>query len=298
MRHETGRALSVICISVMLAFTPAALAQSRLGSNNANFTAQPPAVDQSGHREWAWQGSESLSYGGAGHVRYEPGGEPRIIVTGDPAEVANIEVDGGVIRSRNAGIFNFNFARGASNLEILVRGVTLDRFDLAGSATMDLGRLERDKLALAIHGSGTVNAQGQAKTLTLQVDGSGRANLDQLSAGEVNIVGNGSGKIALGTISEAMKARMSGSGKLVAGDIAKSADLVVTGSGTVILGNVDTLSAKLTGSATVRLASHPRQTDYHILGSAKIVMVGPDGKITELARMLRPERNRNRGSRD
>jgi len=129
MRFRTAAALSAI--SVFLVLAPAAQAQPDWLSG---FKAQAPAVNQSGHREWVWQGKDSLRYGGFGHVRYEPGGTPRIIVTGDPEEVANIEVSGGVIRRRDTPGFNFNFRRNDPKLEVLVQGVTLNNFDLAEAA--------------------------------------------------------------------------------------------------------------------------------------------------------------------
>jgi len=49
------------------------------------------------------------------------------------------------------------------------------------------------------------------------------------------------------------------------------------------------VTAKLTGSATVRLVSQPQRSDYDIKGSGRVLLVGPDGKTTELARMRRPD---------
>ncbi len=308
MRFRTAAALSAFSVFLVLAAVPAAQAQSGLFDS---FRAQAPAVDQSGRREWVWQGKDSLRYGGSGHVRYEPGGTPRIIVTGDPEEVANIEVDGGTIRRRDTPGFNFNFRRSDSKLEILVQGVTLDQFDLSGSATMDLGRLQRDMLDLRVRGSGTLNAQGQAKHLNLEVDGSGRANLDQFSAGAADITVTGSGSITAGAIAEGANIRVTGSGKAKVGDIGKNADIRVTGSGTATLGRVGDVNVKLLGSAKVQLASQPQHSDYSIMGSGKVVMVGADGKITELAgkeleraqrererEAARAERNREQAERD
>jgi hypothetical protein len=295
MRFRIAAALSAISV-FLLAAAPSAQAQPDWWSK-LNFTAQAPAVDQSGRREWVWEGKNALSYGGPGHLRYEASGTPRIIVTGDPEEVANVEVDGGTIRRRDMPGFNFNFRRN-TQLEILVQGVTLDQFDLSGSATMDLGRLQRDTLDLRVHGSGTLNAQGQAKHLTLEVNGSGRANLDQLSAGAADIAVNGSGTTTTGAVSESANIRVTGSGKAKVGDIGKSVDIRVTGSGGATLGRAEEVNARVTGSGTVRLASQPQHSDYSIMGSGKIVLVGPDGKTTELARMQhfkgpRPPRERD-----
>ena len=241
------------------------------------FTGQTPVVTQPGHREWIWQGGDSLMYGGSGHVRYQPEGSPRIIITGDPGEVDNIEVDGGVIRRHDPRGFNFNFGRGRSDVDILVRGVTLNRFSMAGSASLDLGQLHRDALDLRIYGSGTINGQGEVKSLRLEVDGSGRANLDQLSIEKADINATGSGAISLGAVT--------------------SADLRVTGSGTVTLGRVESVDARLTGSGLVRLKSTPSHANYKVTGSGQVVLVEPGGKVSVLGRMNLP-RDRDRGGRD
>jgi hypothetical protein len=299
MRFQTAAALGAISVFLALAISPAAQAQSDWWNH---FTAQAPAVDQSGHREWAWKGTDSLRYGGSGHLRYEQGGAPRIIVTGDPDEVANIEVDGGTIRRRDTPGYNFNFGRADRKLEILVQGVTLNNFDLAGSGNMDLGRLQRDTLDLRVHGSGTLNAEGQAKRLKLQVDGSGRANLDKLNVGAAEVTVTGSGSLATAAISESVNIHVTGSGKAKVGDIGKKADVHITGSGDAILGRVEDVSARITGSGTARLASQPQHSDYSFTGSGKVVLVGADGKTTELAgadmERARQQREREQAQRE
>ncbi len=291
MRFTTAAALSVV--SVFLVLAPAAQAQSDWWGS---FTAQAPAVDQSGRREWVWQGKDSLHVGGSGHVRYVPGGAPRIIVTGDPDEVAKTEVDGGTIRRHDTSGFNFSFSRNEPRVEILVQGVMLSRFEVAGSAVMDLGRLQRDTLELRVSGSGALNVQGQARQLGLQVNGSGHANLEQMSAGAAEISVNGSGSTVMGDVSEGADIRVTGSGRAKIGDIGKSANIQVTGSGTAILGRVPDVKANLTGSGTVRLSSQPVHSDYHFTGSGKILLVGADGRTTELAGadMERAQRQRER----
>lgn len=277
MRNRTAGAIGVIAFF----FSTALLAQAQ--PSRPGFAPQSPAVDEAGHREWVWQGGDSLSYAGSGHVRYQPGGTPRIIVTGDPAEVENVEVVGGLIRRNDShGFnFNFNFGRRVQGLDILVRGVTLDRFSVAGSAMLDLGQLNRDTLDLRVFGSGTINAQGgEVKNLRLEVDGSGGAGLDHLNIETADVKATGSGKISLG-------------------DVAGAASLHVTGSGSVSLGRVQTVNATLTGSGVVRLTSAPSQANYKIMGSGQVLLVEPDGKVSILGRMDRLRgRDRDHGNRN
>jgi hypothetical protein len=294
MRFRTTDVLGAISVFLVVAACPAALAQSDRANGSSSFTAQIPAVDQPGHREWTWTGTDALNYGGSGHVRYEPGGAPRIIVTGDPDEVANIEVDGGVIRRRETP--GLNFSHGNVKLEILVQGVNLDRFTMAGSGSMELGRLQRDTLSLRVEGSGALDVQGQAAHLDLKLDGSGRADLGQLSAGDAKIAINGSGAITTAAISGDVGLRIAGSGKAMVGDVGKTADIAIAGSGLASLGRVETVTTKITGSGTVQLGSQPQQGTYNVLGSGKVVLIGPDGKVTELARMRHGGRDGDRGA--
>lgn len=289
---RTAGAVSAVSVLLVLTIAPAAEAQPDRGSSKSGFTAQDPVVDQPGHREWAWEGNNSLSYAGStGHVSYEPGGSPRIIVTGDPKDVENIEVDGGAIRRRDTPGFYFTYSH--PRLEILVRGVTLDHFDVAGSGEMDLGHLQRDTADLHVHGSGAIDAQGQVKHLNLEVNGSGRANLDQLNAGKADIVVNGSGSVITGAIGEGANVHVNGSGRAKFGDVGKNGSIVVTGSSTATLTRVEDLNAEVTGSAIMWLASQPAHADYNVKGSGKVLLRGPDGNVTELASMHRQGRDRD-----
>jgi hypothetical protein len=285
MQFGKKGAAGALSVFLVLAWTP--IAQAQL-DGRSRFTPQAPAVEQPGRREWTWQGGNALAYGGPDRLRYEPGGSPRIIVTGDPAIVETIEVSGGEIRRRNTQGFS-NFVQPNPQVEILVRGVTLDHFRLSGSGSTELGRMQRDRLDLQVNGSGSVSAQGRARRLNVQVDGSGRANLGQLSAGEADITIAGSGSADIGDVDRDLSIVITGSGQANACNAGKL-NVVLTGSGGANLNKVDTVTARLAGSGGVRLGSHPRKANYDIRGSGLVVMVGPDGKRTELARSRQPDR--------
>jgi hypothetical protein len=261
----------------------AVLAQPDRSGGKTSFTPQTPAVEQPGRREWVWRGSNSLAYGGPGRLRYEPGGSPRIIVTGDPSIVETIEVSRGEIRRRNTPSLP-NSSERNPQVEILVQGVTLDSFRLSGSASAELGRLNRDRLDLQVDGSGSVNVQGQAKRLNVLVDGSGQANLGQLSAGEARITITGSGTAAVGDVDGDANIAVTGSGQANVGNVGNHTNITLTGSGNANLGKVDVITARLTGSGDARLASQPQKASYDIRGSGRVMMIGPDGTRNELAR--------------
>ena len=287
MRLETT--FGLYALSFFLVIAGPAAAQAGLGSGASRAAPQTPVVDQAGRREWVWEGRDSLTVAVPGSARYEPGGTPRIIVTGDPDAVANIEVDGGVIRQRDWFIPHEK----NQNLSILVQGVAINRFDVTGSAIMDLGHLQREQLALRISGSGMINAQGRARSLSLDISGSGQANLDQLSANDANITVSGSGIAKAGDIDHVIVS-INGSGSADVGTVANGAVIRVAGSGKVSLGPTQTVDANVAGSGTVTLKSLPGHSNYNISGSGNVLLVASDGRTTELARMRASGQNRSR----
>jgi hypothetical protein len=266
MRSTNCRALSAFSLLFVFAFSGAAHAQGEseiCRSDGARFSARAPNVNQTGRREWVWEGRETLTIQGPLKLRYEAGGTPRIVVTGDPAAVEAIEVDGGVVRKRD----NFNLRD--QQLDILIRGVQLERVVLIGSVMLDLARLQKERFALCIQGSGSVDAFGQVRNLDIAVEGSGQANLDRLAIEEAEIVVNGSGSAYLGAVS-------------------RRANIRVNGSGNATVGPAENVNVNVTGTGSARLKSRPRYSNFQVTGRGGVLLVEPDGKITELARARRP----------
>ena len=54
---------------------------------------------------------------------------------------------------------------------------------IGGSGKIDLGEVDVDRLTVAIGGSGTLRADGKARSLSVSIGGSGRCDGERLLAG-------------------------------------------------------------------------------------------------------------------
>lgn len=277
MRSNATGILHATLVLLVLAYAPPAAGQSKAGDA---FIPQAPLVDQAGRREWAWEGRDSLTIEGAGAVRYESDGDPRIVITGDPEAVANIEVAGSVIRERKELPWRLT----SRKLNILVQGIILNHITCVGSATIDLGSLQKDRLALVIDGSGAISARGRSQRLEVTINGSGRANLGNFSAVNAVIVVNGSGSAIAGNADGAANIEVNGSGTAAIDAVTGGARIKVSGSGTASLDSAQSVDADLSGPGYIRLHSLPGRASYHVSGSGAVLLVAPNGKVTELAR--------------
>ena len=68
----------------------------------------------------------------------------------------------------------------ADDLVVRLSGPAVTAWTLNGSGALDLSEIRQEVLRIALHGSGTVSASGQAHEASLDVAGSGRANLSRL----------------------------------------------------------------------------------------------------------------------
>jgi len=140
-----------------------ALAVPALARSWDDFTPQDPSLKQSGHWEWAWDGEDNLGVNVGATVHYVAGGPARIVATGPDALLEKLRVGQGEIRwCEDCSI------RGG-RLDITVSGVTLHKVALhGGGGDIQLGRLDQDRLRLAISGAHP-SAAGNGQT---QADGS------------------------------------------------------------------------------------------------------------------------------
>lgn len=214
----------------------ALLALPLLGTADArdwdnDFTPRDPVVSQPGHREWAWDGKDSLGIEAPVTVNYSPAGTPRIVITGPEELLAHVRVGQGRIRVDQ----DFH-TTGNDRLVATVTGVTVHNIALAGSGRATLDDLNLDDLRLAVMGSGQVKASGRADQIELNVAGSGNADLARLRVLRANIHIAGSGNVDLSPRDQA--------------------NLVVAGSGNVRMASrPPKLSQMVTGSGGVRFVN-------------------------------------------
>ncbi len=199
---------------------------------NDDFTPREPSLRQSGHWEWAWDGDDGLGVSVAATVRYVPGGPARISVNGPDELLEKLRVGEGQIRwCEDCRI------RGG-RLEITVSGVTLHNVALrGGGGDIQMGRLDQDRLRMAISGSGRMSAGGRIDQLDLAISGSGNASLGDAAVRRANIHISGSGDVDVTPRDEA-NVHVSGSGNIRMKAMPARLNQKVSGSGGVrIAGN-------------------------------------------------------------
>jgi hypothetical protein len=221
---RTGLVLSLMSLLC------ASLAQAR---GFDDFTPREPSLKQSGHWEWAWDGTDGLGVGVPATVHYVPGGPARIIVTGPDEILERLRVGQGQIKMPCDNDCHF----GGRRLDITVSGVALHSVALAGSGEIQLGRLDQDRLKLAIMGSGWISAEGRIDRVELAIMGSGDARLGDAAIRQADIHIAGSGNAIL-TPREEANIHVAGSGNVRMTAMPVRLNQIVAGSGGVrIAGN-------------------------------------------------------------
>jgi hypothetical protein len=98
---------------------------------------------------------------------------------------------------------------------------------------MDLGHIEQQNLRISVLASGSATAEGKVDRLTVNVMGSGRANLGRLAARQVQVT--------------------------------------IAGSGDVTVAPSDELKVTIMGSGDVHLTTRPAKIQQQIMGSGQII---------------------------
>lgn len=173
-----------------------------------------------------WDGSDHITIATGGDAVYRPGGDRKLHITGDPGVIAHIRIDDGKIEA------DCNRGWRGSRLKIVLPGVPVQRFHIAGSGDLVLQGLDQPELKTEISGSGSIRAEGKVEQLDIKISGSGSSDFAKVTGRDA-------------------KVKISGSGDA---DIAPSnnADIHISGSG------------------EVRLHSSPATTEEHVSGSGTI----------------------------
>lgn len=213
-------AKTALALSLLIA---AALPAAARGWDD--FTPREPSSKQPGHWEWSWDGSDGLGVGLSGaRVRYVASGPARIVITGPQEALERVRVGQGQIRWCQD-------CRAIKGLDVTVSGVPLRSVALSGAdCEIQLGRLDQDRLNLAISGTGRVTAGGRIDRLDLAISGSGDADLAAATVQRANISIAGSGNARVTPRDEA-NIHVAGSGNVQMAAAPARLRQSVTGSG-------------------------------------------------------------------
>jgi hypothetical protein len=203
-----------------------------LARSSDDFMPRAPSLKQSGHWEWAWDGSDGLGIGVSGAtVHYVSTGPARIVITGPDKALDQLRVGQGEIRWCED-------CHGSKGLDITVSGVTLHNVALGGAdIDIQLGRLDQDRLNLSLAGTGQISAAGRIDSVRVSLAGSGNVRMDDTKVQRANINIAGSGDVAVSPKEEA-NVHVAGSGRVRMTAMPARLNQSITGSGGVrLVGN-------------------------------------------------------------
>lgn len=231
-----------------------------------------------------------------GNVRRED--LPRITIRAP--RTLNLEIGGAVFASIGASRGGSVTAAGCGDTEISDASGALD-LTLAGSGDMVAGEVS-GALTATLAGSGGLRVGGADGGAVLRLNGSGDLNggditgpLDARLAGsgslragtvegDTRLLLNGSGDLVTGPVRGALAATLNGSGGLnVASVMGDRVELNLSASGDVIVrgGATQLLSARNSGSGSVRFAGHAR-TSRLTLTSSGDISVSDAGRVEQM----------------
>jgi len=160
------------------------------------------------------------------------GGSQSVVVHADSnlLGLVTTRVVGGTLLVGTTGSFT---TRTPMSVDITVPALAV--VTLSGSGQLSVTGISTPVLTVSLPGSGALDASGTATRLDVNLDGSGQAQLDQLTARDVHAVISGSGLIRV-TATASLDASVRGQGAIVYSGNPPRVTTSVTGTGAVTRG--------------------------------------------------------------
>ncbi|HEX9588213.1 MAG TPA: DUF2807 domain-containing protein [Bradyrhizobium sp.] len=216
--------LTTIRICVTMPWTKTASSYRLTDRNDGVRASEPRVVDLE------WRGGDAVKVDIPARVHYQPGEKAQASVGGDAELVSHVRMrDGRLEWDTVVNCFS------ADDLVVRITGPAVTAWTLNGSGKLDLSDIKQDALRITMRGSGTVTASGEARQASLDVAGSGRADLGRL-------------------VTQQASARIRGGAEI---DLAPREDADIS----------------IAGSAAVRLHGAVTRMQSHISGSGQIKQV-------------------------
>ena len=170
-------------------------------------------------RTLAWTGGDALRVDSGIDVEYVQGDAATVVVTGPKALADRVRLDGDRLSLADGeervviGWSRRHLSARAERdeLRVVVTAPAVERFDMNGSQSLTISGYDRPRLAVDIAGSGEVTATGRTDALSLDVSGSGEAELADLAVRDAQVSVSGSGEARIAATGE-VSIDISGSG--------------------------------------------------------------------------------------
>jgi hypothetical protein len=210
MITAVGLALAVFCFAVSGAFGGFSWGPEgmnwKMGHSWANHWVHVDVDDSDNgprvSRDLAWTGGDRLEVDAPADVEYTQGPVAKVTVSGPKSMVDRVVIQDGRIDMRGDG-----WSMGS--LKVVMTAPNVTSFETNGSQDLSIANYKQDQLHVALHGSGSVTAKGEAAHTDLQISGSGDADLGGLTGDEAKVQISGSGDA---TIAPKVTARVDVSG--------------------------------------------------------------------------------------
>jgi len=227
--HRIATAFA-ISLGVIAAAAGASMGLSGGSASAALFgnSCKPAPAGAPSTRVMDWDGSDHFGLAVPGTATWQPGGDNKLHISGDPTILANLEIRDGDLRLS----CNADRDWGRNDLHVVLPGRAFRAFAIAGSGDLALHGLNQPAVDIAIAGSGNVMADGKVAHQSINISGSGDADLTAVKTG--------------------------------------SATVHIAGSGTATIAPADEADVMIAGSGDVILKSQPRALKQRILGSGSV----------------------------
>jgi hypothetical protein len=140
-------------------------------------------------REFAWDGSDSVTIRVPGIVRYRRGSGERVSVRARSWVLDHVQVADGSIEFDCRNIHN------SGRVEITLPGVPIRSFALAGAGKMYLDDVQQTELKITTSGAAAVEANGEADDASVSIAGLGKIDMGRLTTRRLGVSIAGSGDV-------------------------------------------------------------------------------------------------------
>ncbi|HWY61148.1 MAG TPA: DUF2807 domain-containing protein [Rhizomicrobium sp.] len=189
-----------------------------------------PLIDLATHKEWRWEGGDSLDVDAPVDMRYQAGGPPRVTVTGDADLLGHVRVSKGRIVSDEKQKNDKEKSGKKERLNAVISGVALKKISVGGLDRLDLGEIHQDELAITVSGVGSVTGKGTVGHLDLTVSGAGKADLGELDVGTAVVSVGGGARVSIAPRDD-LKVQISGAGRVILASTPRQIQQTITGAG-------------------------------------------------------------------
>jgi len=237
-----GFLMSLACISAAVAIGgPDALARSAWSWDWGEDWGHGPrhfgiwrhgAAGPQIQRDFAWSGGSRLEMNAPAEIDYvQAPGPAKLTISGPREALDRVRVEAGRI-SLLPG------APAWDALHVRLSAPDITRFELNGANRLNITGYKQDQLTLAASGHAEIHAQGEARSVALDVSGAGEADLSDLKTAR--------------------------------------ADIDISGAGAATVAPSDWARVQISGMGDVRLLTRPKQLESHVSGAGRIRQPGQD----------------------